>query len=232
MVSVINPLAAEYANDRRRDFSVTLMNLGFPLGGVLGGVIAAALLPHYGWRRCSSPRACWPSIMLAVVAAVSARAASRPARPAARGRRWPGSTPSSPNVASRFSTSLPPHVAPRSDRSRRCYRQRPRDDAAHRARLLSLRHVGVLYPELGADPGRRRRLLAGAGGGASVVLNLGGIAGGLLLGLLVPLIGLRRVVVAALLLTAAGIVLFGIVPPTCSRCRRWRQSPAWRRSAA
>ncbi len=63
-------------------------------------------------------------------------------------------------------------------------------------------------------------LVVGAGfspaqaAGASVILNLSGIVGGLLLGLLVPRVGLKRVVVFALLLTAAGIVLFGAVPPT------------------
>ncbi len=68
MVSVINPLAAEYANNRRRDISVTLMNLGFPSGGVIGGVIAAALLPHYGWRAIFVVATVLAVAMLAVVA--------------------------------------------------------------------------------------------------------------------------------------------------------------------
>ena len=50
MIATINPLAAEYANARRRDLSVGLMAVGFPLGGVLGGSIVAWLLRHYDWR--------------------------------------------------------------------------------------------------------------------------------------------------------------------------------------
>ena len=50
MVATINPMAAEYANARRRDFSVTLLNIGFPLGGVTGGFVAAQMLPVLGWR--------------------------------------------------------------------------------------------------------------------------------------------------------------------------------------
>lgn len=50
MIATINPLAAEYANARRRDLSVGLMAVGFPLGGVLGGAIVAWLLRHYDWR--------------------------------------------------------------------------------------------------------------------------------------------------------------------------------------
>lgn len=50
MIATINPLAAEYANARRRDLCVGLMAVGFPLGGVVGGYIVAWLLRHYDWR--------------------------------------------------------------------------------------------------------------------------------------------------------------------------------------
>ena len=49
MVAIINPLAAEYANDRRRDLAVALMGIGYPIGGVLGGSAAAVLLAQYDW---------------------------------------------------------------------------------------------------------------------------------------------------------------------------------------
>jgi benzoate transport len=49
MVAIINPLAAEYANSRRRDLAVALMGIGYPVGGVLGGSAAAVLLTHYDW---------------------------------------------------------------------------------------------------------------------------------------------------------------------------------------
>ncbi|QKR99789.1 MFS transporter [Sphingomonas sp. CL5.1] len=49
-ISVINPLAAEFANARRRPFAVALMSLGYPAGGLVGGLVAAALMPVHGWR--------------------------------------------------------------------------------------------------------------------------------------------------------------------------------------
>lgn len=49
MVAVISSLAAEYSNARSRDFSVTIFSIGFPIGGMLGGLLAAYLLPNYGW---------------------------------------------------------------------------------------------------------------------------------------------------------------------------------------
>ncbi len=50
MIAVINSLAAEYANAKRRELSISLLNIGYPLGGVAGGLMAASLIPIYGWR--------------------------------------------------------------------------------------------------------------------------------------------------------------------------------------
>jgi MFS transporter, AAHS family, 4-hydroxybenzoate transporter len=50
MIAVIMPLAAEYANSRRRDLAVSLFSIGFPLGGIIGGFLSAYLLAEFGWR--------------------------------------------------------------------------------------------------------------------------------------------------------------------------------------
>jgi benzoate transport len=50
MLGSINAMVAEYSNDERRDFCVGLMAIGYPIGGVLGGMAAAWLLAHYDWR--------------------------------------------------------------------------------------------------------------------------------------------------------------------------------------
>ncbi|HVR89692.1 MAG TPA: MFS transporter [Novosphingobium sp.] len=50
MIAVIMPLAAEYANARRRDLAVSLFAIGFPLGGIIGGFVSAYLLAEFGWR--------------------------------------------------------------------------------------------------------------------------------------------------------------------------------------
>jgi AAHS family 4-hydroxybenzoate transporter-like MFS transporter len=49
-VAIINPLSAEFANRRRRDVAIGLMTVGFPVGGIVGGVVAAYLLGVAGWR--------------------------------------------------------------------------------------------------------------------------------------------------------------------------------------
>jgi AAHS family 4-hydroxybenzoate transporter-like MFS transporter len=49
MVPIITPLAVEYANARRRGVAMAFMSIGYPLGGMIGGFIAAALLHRFPW---------------------------------------------------------------------------------------------------------------------------------------------------------------------------------------
>lgn len=50
MLASINAAVAEVANARRRTLSVALMSSGYPMGAVLGGLIASALLVGQDWR--------------------------------------------------------------------------------------------------------------------------------------------------------------------------------------
>jgi MFS transporter, AAHS family, 4-hydroxybenzoate transporter len=43
-------LTSEYCPSARRSFLVTTMFCGFTVGSALGGLVAAALIEHYGWR--------------------------------------------------------------------------------------------------------------------------------------------------------------------------------------
>jgi benzoate transport len=50
MLASINAVAAAFSNTRRRDLSVSLMSIGYPLGAVAGGIVAAQLLRGNDWR--------------------------------------------------------------------------------------------------------------------------------------------------------------------------------------
>jgi benzoate transport len=50
MLAAINAVAAEFSNDLRRSFNVSLMAIGYPIGAVIGGSIAALLLKQGDWR--------------------------------------------------------------------------------------------------------------------------------------------------------------------------------------
>jgi AAHS family 4-hydroxybenzoate transporter-like MFS transporter len=43
-------MTSEFSPRRRRATMVMLMFCGFSIGGALGGLVAAALIPHFGWR--------------------------------------------------------------------------------------------------------------------------------------------------------------------------------------
>jgi MFS family permease len=50
MLASINAQAAEFSNNRNRATVIAAMSAGYPIGGVVGGVIVSRLLEHYDWR--------------------------------------------------------------------------------------------------------------------------------------------------------------------------------------
>jgi MFS family permease len=50
MLAAINAQAAEFSNLRNRPMAIALMSAGYPIGGVLGGMVVTQLLKFYDWR--------------------------------------------------------------------------------------------------------------------------------------------------------------------------------------
>jgi len=50
MLAAINAVAAEFSNTRKRAFAISTMAIGYPAGGVLGGLIVSRLLEFFDWR--------------------------------------------------------------------------------------------------------------------------------------------------------------------------------------
>jgi MFS family permease len=50
MLAAINAVAAEFSNAKRRDWSVAIMSIGYPVGAALGGFITSASLTLADWR--------------------------------------------------------------------------------------------------------------------------------------------------------------------------------------
>jgi benzoate transport len=50
MLAAINAVSAEFSNTRRRDLSVSLMSIGYPIGAVVAGLLSRQLLVNYDWR--------------------------------------------------------------------------------------------------------------------------------------------------------------------------------------
>jgi MFS family permease len=67
MLATGNAIATEFSNNRRRDLSVALMSIGYPVGAVLGGSIAALLLRNSDWRTVFGFGAIVTSFFLPIV---------------------------------------------------------------------------------------------------------------------------------------------------------------------
>ncbi len=50
VLAAINAVAAEFSNSKNRNLNVSLMSMGYPLGAVIGGIIASQLLKGGDWR--------------------------------------------------------------------------------------------------------------------------------------------------------------------------------------
>ena len=50
MLATITALVSEYSNDKRRGICMGLLQSGYPLGALLGGVIAAYIIQFSEWR--------------------------------------------------------------------------------------------------------------------------------------------------------------------------------------
>ena len=50
MLASVGVICAEYASEKWRSTSVAIQATGYPIGATLGGLAAAWLLSHYGWR--------------------------------------------------------------------------------------------------------------------------------------------------------------------------------------
>lgn len=60
-------LSSEYAPARRRDTLVALMFCGFPLGGVAGGLLSAWLIPEFGWPSVFWFGGAFPLLLLPLI---------------------------------------------------------------------------------------------------------------------------------------------------------------------
>ena len=63
----VTTLMAEYAPDRLRTMLIALMSIGIPLGGVLGGLLAAQIIPVWGWKSVFFIGGVFPLLLLPVI---------------------------------------------------------------------------------------------------------------------------------------------------------------------
>ncbi len=213
MLAATNAVAAEFSNSRRRSLCLALMVIGYPVGAVIGGAVAAQLLDAGHWRTVFEFGAIVtalfiPLVLFFVPESVDYLAKKQPA-----------------NALERINKTLARmrHVA---------LDALPKIDAgAAKASLAALfspslmattllvtiayfGHITTFYfilkwtPKIVADMGFAPELAAGV----LVWANVGGALGGALFGLLTLRYGLKPLTLAALFLSATAVAVFGRGP--------------------
>ena len=210
MLAATNAVVAEFSNARRRNLTVAIMAAGYPVGAVVGGVIASALLVDHSWRAvfvfgALVSAAFIPLVWFLLPETVAWLSQKRP-----------------PNAVERINRTLsrlghdhvdglpePDPAAPRSKLS-----QLFAPGLLPVTLLLTLAyfaHIMTFYfilkwaPKIVADMG----FPPSAAGGVLVWANVGGLAGSLLLSLLTQKINVRWLTVGAMLLSVLLVAAFG-----------------------
>jgi len=214
MLASITAVSAEYSNDKRRDFAVAAMSVGYPVGVVLGGSFAAWLLVQYDWRAVFIFGGILtllfiPLVLWRVPESIEFLMQKRPAGALDR--------------INRTMTKMDhPTIDALPDATASEQRGRPTDifrgallpvtlvlTAAYFLHILTFYYMQTWLPKIIVDMGFSQS----QGTGVLVWANLGGAVGGATLGWLAYSFGLKPLTVLVALLTGVVVALFGQMSP-------------------
>jgi benzoate transport len=213
ILASLNVITSEYSSRRWRNTAISLQVTGYPIGATIGGTIAAFLITRYGWRSAflcgaAASAVMIPAVLRSLPESMDFLLARRP----------PGALPRLNDLLRRMGRpeiSALPAAAPEPAAGRNpvgrlftgaTAASTPLIWSAFFLLMFSFYFVTSWTPKLLVDAGLSTR--QGITGG--VLLNLGGIAGGSLFGVLAPRVPLKRLTVLYLAGTAATLLLFGL----------------------
>jgi benzoate transport len=216
----INAAAAELSNRRWRNFALALMVIGYPLGGVAGGLIVQKLLAVSSWRAVFVFGA-WATVaFLPIVWALV------PESVAFLDRRRPrGALERINRILARFGhapASSLSEVPPAAERRSIADILRPGLLAttvlitfAYFAHITSFYFILKWIPKIVVDMG----FAPAAAAGVLTWLNVGGATGGALFGLIATRMGVKPLTLITLLGASLLIVCFGRAPADLASLR-------------
>jgi len=218
MLAAINAVASEFSNAKSRHLNVSLMSIGYPIGAVLGGLVAAELLKSGDWR----PVFYFGSIVTAVLIPIVYFAVPESVHWLTR-KQPAGALEAVNKAMGRMgharATALP--VIPPEARTKSA------GDIFGPAMLMTTAlvtaayffHITTFYylikwvPKLVVDMG----FMPSAAAGVLVWVNVGGATGGALFAVLTQKFNLKTLTMAVLLLSTAMITIFGYTPADLQR---------------
>jgi benzoate transport len=218
MLAAINAVAAEFSNARRRHLSVSIMAIGYPVGAVLGGLVAAELLEGNDWRSVfyfgtAATAAMIPIVFFIMPESVHWLARTQPPRALdainrtmARMRHGTvaalpsiADTAASRSVANIFSPGLAKTTAIVT--------------SAYFFHITTFYFIVKWVPKIVVDMGFDPSSAAGV----LVWANVGGALGGTVFGLLTQRVGVKPLTIGVLALSTVAVTLFGRSPADLQR---------------
>ena len=213
MLSAINAVVAEFSNTRSRSFCISMMVIGYPLGGTFGGMIASRLLANYEWRSVFYLGAVGtllllPAVFFLMPESIHWLTRKQPEHALERvnvalaklGHRRVSSLPAvhdqdrKKSVGDIFSPALATTTM--------------LVTAAYFFHIVTFYFLLKWTPKIVADMG----FAPSAAGGILTWANFGGALGGAAFGFLTARVGLRPLSIVILILTTVTITIFGRTP--------------------
>lgn len=210
ILACVNAVVAEFTNVKRRGLCISIMVIGYPLGGTFGGMLAAKLLETHDWRAIFYLGAivtavCIPLVFFFVPESIHWLCQKQPQ-----------------GALKKINATLARMRLPSVDELP------PRDLATHRQSIAGIfspalvattlvlviayfMHITTFYfilkwsPKIVADMGFSPAMA----GGVLVAANIGGALGGATFGWLTTRIALKKLTVAIMFLTTLSVALFG-----------------------
>jgi benzoate transport len=210
MLATINAVASEFSNSRRRALCVSLMAIGYPVGAVVGGSIAAMLLKQGDWRAvfwfgASATAAFIPLVFFLVPESIEWLCQRQPANALAAVNR-------SLNRLGRAAVDVLPVVSAETRRrsvvgifSPQFVRITLLMSFAYFLHVISFYFIIKWIPKIVVDLG----FTASSAAGVLVWLNVGGATGGAVLGLLSLRFGLKGLTMLVLAMSTVMLAVFG-----------------------
>src|SRR5688572_24172078 len=213
LLAAINAVAAEFSNTKRRHLSVSIMAIGYPVGAVVGGLIAAELLKTSDWRSVfyfgSAVTAAFiPLVIFFVPESVHWLARKQPEGALEKINR------TLKRMGHPTVSALPVIEAEERRRSvsdifaPALLRTTLLVAAAYFFHIMTFYYVLKWVPKLVVDMG----FAASSAAGVLVWANVGGATGGAVLGLLTQRFGVKGLTIGSMVLSTVAVILFGRSP--------------------
>jgi benzoate transport len=215
MLPSLNTIVSEYSSRRWRSFAVTFLQAGYPLGATLGGVLAAVLIASYSWRAVYLVAGLASTVLVLFVWRQLPESMEH-----LLARRSAGSLGKVNHLLTRLGhpavTALPDPTAAMAGKKTGYAHLLATPGLLRTTALLCLAFLVVMLsfyfvlswtPKLLVDAGMSTS--QGISGG--IILNVGGIAGSMLLGYVSSRIDISKLIAVYMLVTAVLMVLFSTV---------------------